>query len=173
MWQCFKHGFLMGLSYLFNSYSFPHPSHTSDLPLCKSVCDWPDGSDFRHNGVLMSFVKIGSWAEERETQVSASAEGNAGRFGLRVSWLTSVARPTSASMVLGLPQCWHILSSPLRRRSLDNKFLGNQVLLLPLFLEQLVNLAVADGGWSSILSFRWCLVHLAYASLLDPKGICR
>lgn len=64
MWQCFRDSFLMGLRYLFNSF------FTSSLPhfwfsFLKSVCDWPDDSDFRHNGVLMSFVWAGSWAEER------------------------------------------------------------------------------------------------------------
>lgn len=146
----FKYSFLMRLSYLFNSYSFSHLSHTSDLLSCKSVCSWPDGSDFRHNCVLMSCVKVDSWVEERDPS-------------LCLSW--GQCRQTQPLYVLfdicclfkqcisdsGFATVPAYLVRPVGRRRLDSGFLGNQHLLLVL-LEQHINLAVADGAGSSILS---------------------
>lgn len=108
--------------------------------------------------VRISGIIVFSWVlwkltaeQRRETQVCASAEGAAGRLSHCMSYLTSAACSNSASMTQGLPQCQHILSTLLGRRRLDSGFLGNQHLLF-LLLEQHINLAVADGAGSSILS---------------------
>lgn len=159
----------MRLSYLFNSYSFSHLSHTFDLLPWKSVCDWPDGLDFRHNCVLMSLWNLTA-EEERDPSLCLSWEQCRHTQPLYVLF----------DMCCLFKQCINdsefatvpaYLVHPVGEKEVRQWIFGKSA-----------SVTSASGATHSPGSGRWCwkqhpllwgLVHLAYHSLLDPKGICR